>query len=199
GRCRLKRSWPQSSSTVGSLQGPAAAAAAANTAGAAPATPAAAADTAAASTTAAAATKQGASTLLLRFAAPLWQLALLLPARQQQRRGSSSRCSSSSNGSSSSSKMASKRGEVSVLMVAEKPSIAETLADILSKKNCSKRRGISPVTSVWEFRGEFLGQPAFFKVTSTAGHIYQTEFPPAFNDWVSRSSSSTSSSSKSCC
>ncbi|XP_026192377.1 DNA topoisomerase 3-beta-1 [Cyclospora cayetanensis] len=96
--------------------------------------------------------------------------------------GSSNTLKSSSH-SSSSTEMAPKGGELAVLMVAEKPSIAETLASILSNNNYTKRKGISPVTSVWEFRGNFAGEPVLFKVTSTAGHIYQTEFPPAFNDW----------------
>ncbi|KFG42480.1 putative DNA topoisomerase III beta-1, partial [Toxoplasma gondii FOU] len=70
-----------------------------------------------------------------------------------------------------------------VLMVAEKPSIAETIARILSGGNFHKRKGISPVTSVWEFSGSFRGEAVLFKVTSTAGHIYQTDFPRQFNDW----------------
>eukprot|EP00920_Eleutheroschizon_duboscqi_P012971 GHVT01030767.1.p1 GENE.GHVT01030767.1~~GHVT01030767.1.p1 ORF type:complete len:759 (-),score=151.53 GHVT01030767.1:1712-3988(-) len=73
--------------------------------------------------------------------------------------------------------------DVVVLMVAEKPSIADTIATFLSNKEYNKRKGISPVTSVWEFNGTFQGRRAFFKVTSTAGHIFSVDFPPKYNNW----------------
>lgn len=72
---------------------------------------------------------------------------------------------------------------IGVLMVAEKPSIAETLAKALSRGNVSTRKGVSPFTSVWEFNGTFERQSAWFRVTSTCGHVYATDFTPEFQNW----------------
>jgi len=73
---------------------------------------------------------------------------------------------------------------VTVLMVAEKPSIAQTLADALcTKGHPTTRAGISPACKVHEYEGDFYGQRAWFKVTSCAGHIYSIDFPPEFNVW----------------
>ncbi|CAJ1341010.1 unnamed protein product [Effrenium voratum] len=73
---------------------------------------------------------------------------------------------------------------VSVLMVAEKPSIAQTLADALSPGHkYSSRTGASPACKVHEYEGDFYGQRAWFKVTSCAGHVYSIDFPPEYNNW----------------
>lgn len=73
---------------------------------------------------------------------------------------------------------------VSVLMVAEKPSIAQTLADALSpNRKYSTRSGVSPACKVHEYEGDFYGQRAWFKVTSCAGHVYSIDFPPEYNNW----------------
>lgn len=72
---------------------------------------------------------------------------------------------------------------VTVLMVAEKPSIAQTLADALSNNKYNSRSGVSPVCKVHEYEGDFYGQKAWFKVTSCAGHVYSIDFPPEFNNW----------------
>lgn len=71
---------------------------------------------------------------------------------------------------------------VTVLMVAEKPSIAQTLADALcTRGRANSRKGVS--LQVHEYEGEFYGQKAWFKVTSCAGHVYNIDFPPEFNAW----------------
>mmetsp|Transcript_9240 Transcript_9240/g.21182 ORF Transcript_9240/g.21182 Transcript_9240/m.21182 type:complete len:859 (-) Transcript_9240:33-2609(-) len=72
---------------------------------------------------------------------------------------------------------------ITVLMVAEKPSIADTLAHALSRSTPTQRAGISPACKVWEYEGDFYGQKAWFKVTSCAGHVYNIDFPPEFNVW----------------
>jgi len=73
---------------------------------------------------------------------------------------------------------------VSVLMVAEKPSIAETVSHALCRGGKPNRRqGISPACAVWEYEGDFYGQKAWFKVTSCAGHVYNIDFPAEFNIW----------------
>lgn len=70
-----------------------------------------------------------------------------------------------------------------VLMVAEKPSIADTLAKALSRGKYTSRKGVSPAVQVHEFQGTFRGQPAFIKITSVAGHVYSTDFPPQYQNW----------------
>jgi len=61
-----------------------------------------------------------------------------------------------------------------VLMVAEKPSIASSIAHILGGSDVNTRKGISPMCPVDEFNGSFRGGSAFFRVTSVAGHVYGT-------------------------
>lgn len=68
-------------------------------------------------------------------------------------------------------------------MVAEKPSIAETLAKALSRGKHTSRKGVSHAVQVHEFNGTFQGQPAYIKITSVAGHVYTTDFPPQYQNW----------------
>lgn len=71
-----------------------------------------------------------------------------------------------------------------VLMVAEKPSLAESLAKILSNGRSRSRKGVSPSCPIHEFRGRFLNEPdAQFKFTSVCGHLTSVDFPPKFNNW----------------
>ncbi|KAJ1359352.1 hypothetical protein KIN20_018051 [Parelaphostrongylus tenuis] len=72
-----------------------------------------------------------------------------------------------------------------VLMVAEKPLLADSIAKILSNNTASKRKGRNGVCSVSEYKGKFQGKPAFFKVTSTCGHVMSLDFPSQFNNWES--------------
>lgn len=67
-----------------------------------------------------------------------------------------------------------------VFMVAEKPSIAETISKILSNGKCSFQKGSSPIH---EWNDSFNGQPARFICTSVKGHVYSTDFPPEFQNW----------------
>jgi DNA topoisomerase III len=69
---------------------------------------------------------------------------------------------------------------LSVLMVAEKPSIAQTLTSIMSTNASFERHGATPVH---QFRAEFMGAPASFTVTSVVGHIYSVDFPSEFQNW----------------
>ncbi|KAF5190444.1 NRT1/ PTR FAMILY 3.1 [Thalictrum thalictroides] len=57
-----------------------------------------------------------------------------------------------------------------VLMVAEKPSIALSIASALSGGRMSTRRGS---TDVHEFDGTFLGYHAQYRVTSVIGHVFR--------------------------
>ncbi|KAL8120958.1 hypothetical protein AgCh_017940 [Apium graveolens] len=70
-----------------------------------------------------------------------------------------------------------------VLMVAEKPSIAFSIATALSAGQVlmSSRRGS---TEVHEFEAMFQGQKAHYKVTSVIGHVFSVDFPAAYQDWT---------------
>ncbi|KAK1591975.1 hypothetical protein Q3G72_016967 [Acer saccharum] len=68
-----------------------------------------------------------------------------------------------------------------VLMVAEKPSIALSIATVLSGGQMSTRRGS---TEVHEFDGKFLGSHVHYKVTSVTGHVFSVDFPATYQDWA---------------
>nr|CCC95488.1 unnamed protein product [Trypanosoma congolense IL3000] len=67
-----------------------------------------------------------------------------------------------------------------VLMVAEKPSIAESIAHHLSNGRAVRRTRALPV---FEYDGHFHGGPAHFRVTSTTGHIFSCDFTPQHQSW----------------
>jgi DNA topoisomerase-3 len=69
---------------------------------------------------------------------------------------------------------------VTVLMVAEKPSLAESIAHHLSHGQSSKRPRTVPV---YEYHGKWKGQSALFKVTSTTGHVFGSDFTSRHQDW----------------
>ncbi len=67
-----------------------------------------------------------------------------------------------------------------LLMVAEKPSLAESIALLLSNGTAAKRPRALPV---YEYEGSFAGERAFIKVTSTTGHVYGCDFTPQHQNW----------------
>lgn len=72
----------------------------------------------------------------------------------------------------------------SVLMVAEKPSLAESLAKILSHGRCRSRKGVSSACPIHEYRGRFHRESdVLFKFTSVCGHLTSVDFPPKYNNW----------------
>lgn len=71
----------------------------------------------------------------------------------------------------------------SVFMVAEKPSLAQSLAEILSNKKCSSRKGFNGACSVHEWTGSFHSQSVRFKMTSVCGHVMSLDFPGKYNNW----------------
>lgn len=73
----------------------------------------------------------------------------------------------------------------SVLMVAEKPSLAQTIAEILSNGSLRSRKAFNRACSVHEYNGiwPYTGESVFFKVTSTCGHVMGIDFPGRFNNW----------------
>uniref|UniRef100_A0A2D4GH70 DNA topoisomerase n=1 Tax=Micrurus corallinus TaxID=54390 RepID=A0A2D4GH70_MICCO len=70
-----------------------------------------------------------------------------------------------------------------VLMVAEKPSLAQSIAKILSRGNMSSRKGLNGACSVHEFTGLFIGQTVHFKMTSVCGHVMTLDFIGKYNNW----------------
>uniref|UniRef100_A0A671VKN2 DNA topoisomerase n=1 Tax=Sparus aurata TaxID=8175 RepID=A0A671VKN2_SPAAU len=70
-----------------------------------------------------------------------------------------------------------------VLMVAEKPSLAQSIAKILSKGNCTSRKGLNGACSVLEYTGSFQGQTVRFKMTSVCGHVMSLDFIGKYNNW----------------
>ena len=64
-----------------------------------------------------------------------------------------------------------------VLMVAEKPSLAQSLAAILSNGSHHSRKGFNGACSVHEWTGPFnnFGQ-CKFKMTSVCGHVMSIDF-----------------------
>ena len=70
-----------------------------------------------------------------------------------------------------------------VLMVAEKPSLAQSLAKILSSGGLSSRKGSNGACSVHEWNGRFHGESVLFKMTSVCGHVMSCDFPPKYNNW----------------
>ena len=71
------------------------------------------------------------------------------------------------------------------LMVAEKPSLAESIAKILSDGKYKSRRGIASSCPVHEYMASLFGKPTEFKITSVAGHVFSIDFPKQFNNWDS--------------
>ena len=72
-------------------------------------------------------------------------------------------------------------------MVAEKPSLARSLAEILSKKQCRRRKSACSACDVYEFDGAFPpvggGARVTFKMTSVCGHVMSLDFQPQYNKW----------------
>lgn len=70
-----------------------------------------------------------------------------------------------------------------VLMVAEKPSLAASIAKILSNNSSNQRKGVSPSCPVHEYVSTFRGEKMSFKMTAVCGHVMALNFSGAFNNW----------------
>ena len=60
-----------------------------------------------------------------------------------------------------------------VIMVAEKPSLAQSIATILSNKKSDHRKGFNGACSVHEWQGKFppTSETVRFRMTSVCGHV----------------------------
>ena len=67
-----------------------------------------------------------------------------------------------------------------VVMVAEKPSIALSIATALSGGKFERHTGPAKQCPIFTYSGTFKGHRALFKVTSVAGHIFSRDFPSKF-------------------
>jgi DNA topoisomerase-3 len=70
---------------------------------------------------------------------------------------------------------------VTVLMVAEKPSICNAIASALCRGQHLDSHGRSP--PVHEFESTFLGKKANMRVTSVTGHVFSVDFPSNYQSW----------------
>ncbi|XP_013107486.1 DNA topoisomerase 3-beta [Stomoxys calcitrans] len=70
-----------------------------------------------------------------------------------------------------------------VLMVAEKPSLAASLAQILSNGKSHSRKGTINSCSSHEWNGDFKGSNVLFRMTSVCGHVMSLDFVGKYNSW----------------
>ncbi|XP_021810979.1 DNA topoisomerase 3-alpha isoform X1 [Prunus avium] len=71
-----------------------------------------------------------------------------------------------------------------VLNVAEKPSVAKSVASILSgNQNLRMREGRSRYNKIYEFNYSINGLPCHMLVTSVTGHLMELEFEDRFRKW----------------
>jgi hypothetical protein len=78
-------------------------------------------------------------------------------------------------------------GTIRVLSVAEKPSVAKSVAEILSRRSggMQSRPGRSPYNRIFEFNYAIGGHPCHMLVTSVTGHLMELEFEERFRRWHS--------------
>lgn len=70
-----------------------------------------------------------------------------------------------------------------IFMVAEKPSLAESIAKILAGGKVASRRGFNGACSLHEWSGTFMGEQVRFKMTSVCGHVMTSDFDGRYNNW----------------
>jgi DNA topoisomerase-3 len=76
-----------------------------------------------------------------------------------------------------------KNKEMLVFMVAEKPSLAQSISKILSNNQATSRKGFNGACSVHEWNGRFQNMNCHFRMTSVCGHIMGLDFTSKYNNW----------------
>ncbi|WVZ55592.1 hypothetical protein U9M48_006232 [Paspalum notatum var. saurae] len=74
---------------------------------------------------------------------------------------------------------------IRVLNVAEKPSVAKSVAEILSRGSMQSRAGRSQYNRIFEFNYAISGRACRMLVTSVTGHLMELEFEDRFRRWHS--------------
>lgn len=75
---------------------------------------------------------------------------------------------------------------IKVLNVAEKPSVAKSVAGILSQNQGLRiREGRSRYNKIFEFNYSIRGQPCHMLMTSVTGHLMELEFDERYRKWHS--------------
>ena len=74
-----------------------------------------------------------------------------------------------------------------ILSVAEKPSVAKSLAEIIGKgQNVIQRNGFSPYNKIYELTTQCEGQPCKMIITSVLGHMMELKVDEAYSkNWAS--------------
>lgn len=69
--------------------------------------------------------------------------------------------------------------------VAEKPSVAESIARILSKGHMKKRKSSSKYNPIFSFSFRNANENWYMEVTSVTGHLTEQKFPDRYKNWHS--------------
>lgn len=73
-----------------------------------------------------------------------------------------------------------------ILSVAEKPSVARELANIIGGGNARRRNGFSQYNHLFDIdHCQMKGQPASMTITSVLGHLMGLEFDENYQKWQS--------------
>ena len=70
------------------------------------------------------------------------------------------------------------------LNVAEKPSVAKGVTQILSQGKFKSSQGLSKYNPIYEFEWEIEKTPWDMKFTSVLGHVKGIKFPDELGDWL---------------
>lgn len=79
-------------------------------------------------------------------------------------------------------KMFKAEGKTTLVLIAEKNSVARAMAEVLSRGNMAKTTGRY---STFEFQASFWGRTYQVRAGAVAGHVFSRDFPARYNNWIS--------------